>query len=148
MEVNICSCGHAVSRHELLGTEYARCSRLWSCYCSGIGSGVEALAVEETVEKPSGSQTNSKYFRRKCEPSREKNISDHPLNVGLKRCDELGIGYRWLTGCTLCGEWTELTAYPVVDGAVKIVLYGLVQESALLCEPCGDSLREMSAGWQ
>lgn len=141
-EVNICSCGHAVSRHELLGTEYARCSRLWSCYCSGVGSGVGILAVEETVERPSGSQTNSKFFRRRWEPSREKEISEHPLNVGLRRCDEEGVGYRWLTGCTLCGEWEELTAYPVVNGALSIALYGLAESSAVLCEACGDAMRE------
>lgn len=111
--VEICVCGHPLSRHELVGTEYVRCQKHpWKCYCTGESRTV--LLVTEEIEKPSGSQTVGKYFRRAI------GANKHPLNAGIVRLIDLGISYEWtISECEKCGlpreEWEDLTAIPV-DG--------------------------------
>jgi hypothetical protein len=102
--VDICICGHPVKRHELPEREYARCmSYPGVCYCSG---GIRvAGAVEEDIEKPSGTQTNSRFFRRQwysgCEP---------PLIGGVERSAENGIDFVWkISVCDLCGLDSDIT---------------------------------------
>ncbi len=117
-QVEICACGHSLNRHELVGTEYVRCQKHpWKCYCTGDSRVV--LLVNETLEKPSGSQTNGKYFRR----TTGVGISGHPFNGGLSRLIDEGISYEWAVDeCEKCGlpreEWEDLTAIHV-DGLVS-----------------------------
>ena len=95
----ICVCGHNVSRHTLVGTEYARCeSYPGICYCSG---GVRvAGGVMESVAHPSGTQTNSRFFRRQWYVGGES-----PLAGGIARSAENGISFVWKIGvCDLCGD--------------------------------------------
>ena len=95
----ICVCGHNVSRHTLVGTEYARCeSYPGMCYCSG---GVRvAGGVLESVEHPSGTQTNTRFFRRQWYVGGES-----PLAGGIRRAEEAGIPFIWKVGvCDLCGD--------------------------------------------
>ena len=115
-QVEICACGHPLSRHELVGTEYVRCQKHpWRCYCTGESRVV--LLVNETLERPSGSQTNGKYFRRAVGEKK------HPLNSGLSRIQDIGIRYEWVVEeCEKCGlpreEWEDVTAIQV-DGLVS-----------------------------
>jgi len=115
-QIEICACGHPLGRHELVGTEYVRCQKhLWKCYCTGDSRVV--LLVNETLEKPSASQTNAKYFRRVRKPG----IMGHPLNAGLSRIQELDVPYEWtIDECESCGltRETDLTAIHV-DGIVS-----------------------------
>ena len=95
----ICVCGHNVSRHTLVGTEYARCeSYPGICYCAG---GVRvAGGVIESVLHPSGTQTNSRFFRRQWYIGGES-----PLVGGIAKAEENGVDFVWKIGvCDLCGE--------------------------------------------
>lgn len=121
--VEICVCGHQMSRHELVGTEYVRCQKHpWKCYCSGESRAV--LLVTEEIEKPSGSQTVGKYFRKTHGNGR------HPFNAGLARIIELGIEYEWIVDdCERCGLPR--------DGAFTAVNVGMSSEkNELICEIC------------
>lgn len=96
---DICVCGHPVSRHELAGTEYARCNSYPGiCYCAG---GVRvAGAVVESVLTPSGSQTNGRFFRRQWYIGGES-----PLAGGVAKASSSGVDFVWKIGrCDLCGE--------------------------------------------
>lgn len=108
--VEICVCGHPMSRHELVGTEYVRCQKHpWKCFCTGESRTV--LLVGESVARPSGSQTNGKYFRR----ITGTGVSGHPFNAGLSRIIDEGISYEWTVDeCERCGlprePWEDFTA--------------------------------------
>lgn len=114
MLAEVCACGHPVSRHELVGTEYARCSSYpGKCYCSG---GVRvAGAVIEDVEHPSGTKTNGRFFRRRWGVGR---IS--PLIGGIEKASEGGVDFHWkIDKCDLCGEsWSGSwgVGYLTLDG--------------------------------
>lgn len=138
---DICVCGHPVSRHELAGTEYARCQKMWSCYCTG---GVRVgLRVVEDVERPSGSQTNARFFRKMGGAKKE-----HPFNAGLRKLVESGgTGYLGLECCDRCGievtdlEIKRLTAVYATENGTPILqkIYS-TGRNALVCDEC---LREM-----
>lgn len=95
----ICVCGHIVEKHELVGTEYARCTSYpGMCYCSG---GVRvAGGVVETSARLSGSQTGTRFFRRQWYVGGES-----PLAGGIARAVESGVEFIWkISVCDLCGE--------------------------------------------
>lgn len=98
----ICACGHAVKHHALLGTDYCRCeSYPGECPCSG-GARVAVLVLEE-AEKVSGTQTNTRFFKRQFHAG-----SEHPLNAGIRKARSGdGVSLEWaVSECDLCGnEW-------------------------------------------
>lgn len=133
---DICICGHPVSRHTLVGTEYARCSTHWHCYCEG---GVRvAVRVEETVERPSGSQTNARFFRK---------ISSvggaHPLERGIEKLTAEGYSFQWAVDeCDRCGVTVddigaEFRGWTVIPQGGA----GIVKRSSLVCGFCVEELK-------
>jgi hypothetical protein len=109
--VDICSCGHPVSKHVLAETEYARCHGSNTlCRCEG---GVRV------VGRSFG--TVSRFFRR------EMRFGDGgkylTLNRAVEKCFESGGEYVWLTDvCDSCGL--------DIEGAP--VSYGHIGEEGLL----------------
>lgn len=136
--LEVCVCGHPVSRHELAGTEYARCRSFPGvCRCSG---GIRvAVLVEEDWERPSGTQTNGKYFRRKFEMGRE-----HPLDAGCRRLREEGIGYEWaVEDCDECGAelgvGEDFSATALIESSVDSLgstVLEITGRNLLLCADC------------
>jgi len=87
-----------MDRHTLRGTDYIRCGPGWNCPC--LGTARVGLWVQEEIEKPSGSQTNKKFFRifyraRGESPLMKgyKNAKNHDVNVTLAipTCDTCAI---------------------------------------------------------
>lgn len=133
----ICACGHAVSRHTLVGTEYCRCENYpGECPCSG-GARV-ALLVEENVERPSGTVTNARFFRRQFDARGE-----HPLNAGLKKISALedsSVSVEWaVTECDICGQddCGDLVAYWVDShGGILFEVTEMTGRTLLVCNGC------------
>ena len=138
---DICACGHPISRHVLVGTEYCRCeSYPGECPCSG-GARV-ALRVREDVERPTGAKTNARFFRR-----RYMKKSPHPLNAGIKKIvEEDGYGPEFLEWaaeeCDWCGEaysaeegltayWASRDGNPIVSPDEQVT-----GRTLLLCNGC------------
>jgi len=130
----ICACGHSISRHALVGTEYCRCeSYPGECPCSG-GSRV-ALLIVEVDGGGNGVKTNTKFFRRQFRVDGE-----HPLNGGVRKSRESGIDFEWaITDCDVCGqEWTEdFTAFWTgSDGEPAIEITEVTGRTLFLCGLC------------
>lgn len=140
----ICSCGHPVAVHELLGTEYCRCNTFpGECQCSG---GERAVLRVAEPKKRSGLW---RFFRRQPGVKRA-----HPLNAAIERVaregvrPEVGGELEWLVEeCDLCGEpWDgDFTAFWCGEGGVpvageKLTVEGLVagwtRRSMLVCGLC------------
>lgn len=140
--IEVCICGHPVSGHEMAGTEYARCKKHpWNCYCSNSGGIRVALVVEESIENPTGPQTNGRFFRKTFHA-----YGEHPLNKSYERVKEEGLNFRWVVEyCDECGEdypefiavVADLEGRPVI-GSGSMLFTG---RSALLCEPCFNLVR-------
>lgn len=134
----ICACGHPVSRHELVGTEYARCGAYpGKCYCSG-GVRVAGAVLEDTAS-PSGSKTNGRFFRR-----RWKVGGVSPLVGGIAKALEGGGRFVWkIDKCDLCadswaGDWG--VGYLTLGGRGWFTwkAQGVTDVVAFVCGPCMD----------
>lgn len=132
----VCICGHPVSRHELVGTDYARC-RLYSttpCNCAE-----KARAVLEV--EPGHTRSFQRKARGKERP--------HALDAGLAKAVERGAKFSWLTlTCDSCGHNVEgQETYALDDagrpqGAWTPGVVGVDSgRHARLCPGCVDLLR-------
>lgn len=129
----VCACGHALSRHALVGTEYCRCeSYPGECPCSG-GARVALLVFEGSAAN--GVATNTKFFRRQFRVD-----GDHPLNGGVRKTRDSGIDFEWAAvECDYCGqEWAEdfVAFWAGSDGEPSVELTEVTGRTLLLCGLC------------
>jgi len=139
---DICACGHPASRHELAGTEYARCGFMGSCWCSG---GVRvAIRVKEDAERVNAVRSNAKFFRRhfKFEAGAE-----HPLMGGIRKSVDSGIEFQWVAyECDRCGDGADsFVAYMAEvddDSEPQIEVHEVCGRTVLICQTCDNEVRE------
>lgn len=140
--VEICSCGHPVSKHEFAETDYAVC-RTWGgerCYCAG---GVRAaVLVSETVDNASMMQTVARYFKRQF---RVGNPERNPLNIGIDKARADGVEVEWVVDyCDRCGGERDgdLRAWMIdSNGDLQFSIHELTGKIELICEDCEDDER-------
>jgi hypothetical protein len=134
----VCACGHPVSRHTLVGTEYCRCESFpGECPCSG---GVRvALLVQEDGGRVSASGSHARHFKRRFGVT-----MGHPLNGGISKTRGGGFEVQWtLEECDLCGEeWNvsegDFTAYWTDSEGAPILgeMFVVTGRTLLVCGLC------------
>jgi len=118
--VDICVCGHPVSKHVLADTEYARCHGSNTlCRCEG---GIKV------VGRSFG--TVSRYFRR--EMRFDESGKYATLNRAVEKCFESGGEYVWLTEvCESCG--LDIEGTPIAYGRIA---GGGILQAEVVCGIC------------
>lgn len=141
--VDICACGHAIHRHELTGTEYARCYAITRagkvCRCAG-GERVVMTVAGPAVGGP------AKYFQRQYRVRETDGWYDTFNGALTKIAPE---EYVWQIGlCDICGEMPpgdlDFTAYGGVqksdfDGALILKVVFACSECSSKIETWGDT---------
>lgn len=136
--IEICACGHPVSKHVLVGTEYCRCEAFpTDCPCAG-GARIAVLAQEGSLPVKVGT-SSARFFKR-----RFRTDGPHPLNGAIEKSRAEGISMEWaVSECDICGEglpdvdghlsayWTDSEGEPIV-GEMHVV----TGRTLLVCGLC------------
>lgn len=133
--LDICVCGHTVSRHELVGTEYARClSRSYKslrCQCN------ERSRVAVQVEKGGG-----QVFRRKARGSERPHVLD--TTIELYKTAHVNKQVVWvIAACERCGVAEGVETWAMESDGMHVQAAGSLEDTgrhARLCGTCAAAL--------
>ena len=122
--IEICSCGHPVSKHVLWKTEYSRCEGIYTgqhlCRCSGL-SRRTAVIVGLSGEWGGVGSRPGKFFRRDYRIESDGRYETFNRSVE-KAIDNPDLFVEWATHtCERCGsDWDgPFTAYGALVGEDK-----------------------------
>lgn len=138
--VEVCVCGHPVSRHSHVGTDYSAC-KVWTggktCRC--FGEVRAAVWVNETVESPNATESSARFFKRQFYIDKPE---VHALSGGVLKARSEGLEVVWAVDeCDRCGgERNGDLIARYVSSTGKILRSGMVDDvptrSILICTFC------------
>lgn len=131
--LDICVCGHPVRRHELVGTEYARClswaNKSLRCQCD------ERARVAVRVERGGGH-----VFRRKARGAEKPHMLD--TSVELYTVAHVDKQIVWvILACERCGEAEGVETWAMEADGILVQKAGAdTGRHARLCGTCAAAL--------